>query len=252
MNYAVRVHAEVTAKHERTGQGPLSHTALFTLHRSAITTYRSICSICEAGWTPISPILTRTLLDILVNAYAVVSKDEDAEYMGFKYMCSYLILAVKDPDISEDRRAFENQQLTKMRAELRGPDIKRVDDLITNYKPPSYWYQPEFSSPGSIIKKVMPRYSYMYRQFSGSTHGGFIGGLLFNDTPDSASIDPQENPAGTRNAVVASSRLLLDISWARGQFHGVTDETEYKHMVRTFIAPQKAKVENRDLGSILD
>jgi len=252
IKYATRVHAAVTSKYERTSQGPLSHTALLNLHRIAIVNHRSIRSLCEEGWTPTSPTLIRTLLDVLVNTYAVVSKHGDAEYMGFKYMCSYLIQATKGPDTSEKLRAFDNEQLNKMRAELRGPDIERVDKLIANYKLPPYWFQPEFSTPGGIIKQTMPQMFPMYRQFSGSTHGAFIGSLLFNDSPDAAHIEPQENPAGTRKAVVSSSKLLLDISWARGSFHNVADIDEYKYIVKTFITPQKAEIENHDLGSILD
>jgi hypothetical protein len=162
-------------------------------------------------------------------------------------MCSYLIQATMDPDTSEQLRAFDDEQLNKMRTELRGPDIERANKLIANYKLPSYWFQPEFSTPGGIIKQTMPQLFPMYRQFSGSTHGAFIGSLLFNDSPDAAHIEPQENPAGTRKAVVSSSRLLLDISWARGSFHNVADLTEYQYLLNTFVLPQKDKVANRDL-----
>jgi hypothetical protein len=81
----------------------------------------------------------------------------------------------------------------------------------------------------------------MYRQFSGSTHGSFIGSVLFSDSPDVPSINPQENPARTRDAIVASSRLLLDISFAKGQFDGIPDLAEYKEIVKTHILPQEGK-----------
>lgn len=242
INYAVRIHAAVTLKYEKTSQGPLSHTALLNLHRIAIVNHRSIRSLCEEGWTPTSPTLIRTLLDVLASSYAVVSKNEDAEYMGFRYMCSYLVKAVKDPDTAEGLRTFDNEQLNKMCAQLRGRDIKRVDDLIKNYKRPAYWYRPEFWSPGEIIKKAMPQHLDMYQEFSGSTHGSFIGSLLLNDYPDLAHINPDEHPSGTRKAVLSSSRLLLDVSWIRGEFHGVADLAEYKYVLNTFILPQKDKV----------
>src|SRR5947208_3691172 len=123
--------------------------------------------------------------------------------------------------------------------QVKGEDIKRVDDFIANFKPLPYWFCPQFLSPGRIFKDLVPRLFDMYRQFSGSTHGSFIGSVL--DAPDEPSIDPQENPAQTRNAIVASSRLLLDISFARGQFDGIADLAEYKEIVKTYILPQKGK-----------
>lgn len=54
IGYAVRIQAEAAAKQERTAQGPISHSALFALHRVGIVTHRSIRSLCETGWTQVS------------------------------------------------------------------------------------------------------------------------------------------------------------------------------------------------------
>jgi len=241
IGYAVRIQAEAAANQEKTAEGPISHSALFTLHRIGIVTHRSIRSLCETGWTQVSPILIRTLLDVLASCYAIVSKHEDAEFMAFKFMCSYLIQAIRDPDVPDELRKHNQEQLDKMRQQLKGKDIKRVDDLIANFKPLAYWFCPQFLSPGRIFKDRIPSLFDMYRQFSGSTHGSFIGSVLFSDSPDSPSINPQENPARTRNAIVASSRLLLDISFARGQFDGIAGLAEYRGIIRTYILPQKGK-----------
>jgi hypothetical protein len=241
IEYAVRIQAMAAQKQEKTSEGPISHSALSTLHRIGIVTHRSIRSLCETGWTQVSPILIRTLLDVLASCYAVVSRHEDAEFMAFKFMCSYLIQAIRDPETSEDLRKHDQEQLDKIRQQLKGEDIKRVDDLIAQSKPLPYWFCPEFLSPGKIFKDLIPGLFDMYRQFSGSTHGSFIGSVLFSDSPDSPSINPQENPSRTRSAIVASSRLLLDISYARGQFDGIAGLAEYKEIVKTYILPQKGK-----------
>jgi hypothetical protein len=199
--------------------------------------------VCEAGWTPTSPILIRTLLDILANTYAIVSKDEDAEYMAFKFMTSSLLQVTKDLDISKELRDADNEEVNKLRRQLQGRDLERVDELVANYKPQPYWYRPEFWSPGTIFKDKMAHLFPMYRQFSGSIHGGLIGSLLFNDSPDDSDIGAHEHPRRTRDAIVATSRLLLDISWARGMFEGAVGDTEYRHIVRTLIQPQQAKIE---------
>src|SRR5665213_3214793 len=179
IRYAVRIQAIAAAKQEKTAEGPISHSALFTLHRIGIVTHRSIRSLCETGWTQVTPILIRTLLDVLASCYAIVSKKEDAEYMAFKFMCSYFIQAIRDPDTSDELREHTREQLDKMREQLTGEDIKRVDNFVANFKPLSYWFCPEFLSPGRIFKDKIPLLFPMYRQFSGSTHGSFIGSVLF-------------------------------------------------------------------------
>ena len=241
IRYAVQIQAEAAAKQEKTAQGPISHSALFALHRVGIVTHRSIRSMSETGWTQVSPILIRTLLDVLASCYAIVSNYEDAEFMAFKFMCSYPIQAIGDPDISDELRKHNQEQLDKMRQQLQGEDIKRVGDFIAKFKPLPYWFCPQFVSPGRIFKDHIPRLFDMYRQFSGSTHGSFIGSVLFNDSPDAPSINPQENPIRTRDAIIASSRLLLDLSFARGQFDGIADLAEYKEIARTYILPQRSK-----------
>jgi hypothetical protein len=245
IEYAVRIQAAAAAKQERTAEGPVSHAALFTLHRVAIVTHRSIRSLCETGWTPLAPTLIRTLLDVLASCYVIVWKYEDSEYMAFKFMCSYLIQAIGDPDTSDDLRRHDREQLNKMRRQLKGPDVKRVDDFIAKFKPQPYWFCPEFSSPGRVFKDAIPHLFDMYRQFSGAVHGSLIGSVLFSDSPDAPSINPQENPVRTRAAIVASSRLLLDVSLARGTFEGIANQDEYKEIVRTYVLPQKDRVEIR-------
>jgi hypothetical protein len=62
------------------------------------------------------------------------------------------------------------------------------------------------------------------------------------DSPDMADINPQEHPRRSRSAVVASSRIVLDISYLRGQFEGVANEAEYRKILTDQILPQKMKV----------
>jgi hypothetical protein len=122
------------------------------------------------------------------------------------------------------------------------PSSTIADDFIATIKWPPYWFCPEFTSPGRIIKDHIPRMFDMYRQFSGTTHGSFIGSVLFSDSPDAPSINPEENPKKTRFAIVSSSRILLDVSFCRPQFDGIADSEEYKRIVKTFVIPQKEHV----------
>jgi hypothetical protein len=45
IGYAVRIQAVAAAKQKKTAEGPISHSALFTLHRIGIVTHRSIRSL---------------------------------------------------------------------------------------------------------------------------------------------------------------------------------------------------------------
>jgi hypothetical protein len=157
-------------------------------------------------------------------------------------MGSYLVQSLNDADTSHELRKTNREQVEKLRRALRGKNIARVDQFIEEYAPQPYWFRPEFYSPGAILKTAKNDLFFMYRQFSGSVHGAFLGSLLFDDTPDIADINPQEHPRRTRSAVVASSRILLDISYLRAQFEGVADENRYTEILKNRIMPQKEKV----------
>ena len=111
--YAVRIQAAAAKKQEKTAEGPVSHSALFTLHRIAIVTHRATRSLCEMGWTQVTPTLIRTLLDVLANSYAIISKPEVSEYMAFKYMCVDLIKVMKDLETAEEVRKHNQLQVEK-------------------------------------------------------------------------------------------------------------------------------------------
>jgi hypothetical protein len=87
----------------------------------------------------------------------------------------------------------------------------------------------------------MNRIHDLWKGFCGSTHGSDIGAVLFADDPNNLSIVPEEHPRRTRDAIVASSRILLDISHARAQCEDVANDAAYKHIVGTYIRPQQGR-----------
>jgi len=78
IRYGLAVHGAADTKFAKERRVPLSYGALFTLHWNAIVIHRSVRTLCEAGWTPSTPILIRTLLDIVASCYAIVANYENA------------------------------------------------------------------------------------------------------------------------------------------------------------------------------
>ncbi len=58
--------------------------ALNVLEWNAVLAHRAVRSLCEAGWTPVTGVLNRTLLDVFANCVAIVDVPGRADYMGFK------------------------------------------------------------------------------------------------------------------------------------------------------------------------
>src|ERR1022692_3753479 len=58
----------------------MASEALNALAFNAVLAHRGVRTLCEEGWTPLTPILNRTLIDIFANCIAVLNRPEQAEY----------------------------------------------------------------------------------------------------------------------------------------------------------------------------
>lgn len=242
IDYAVEINSSAATNRENSLDHPLSHGALFSLHWRAIVIHRAIRVLCVTGWTPVVPILIRTLLDIAASCYAIVATPENSEFMGFKYTASFLIQALKDGDLPPETLKNDQEQLDKLRDQAKGTDVVRVEQFIKEYKPQRFWYRPEYDGPSAILKTASTDLLYVYKIFSGAVHGGFLGSVVFDDTPDMADINAHDHPRRSRNAIVISSRLLLEISYLRDKFEGTSLENRYKQIMKELYMPQKEKV----------
>ena len=247
ITFAVAVNLKVAQSQAQHGRSPLAYKALQRLHRTGIATHRSIRTLCEWGWTPISPVLIRTMLDLLVSVFALGKEPDDAELMGFRYMSHGLIETMVDEDAEPHHRAGNALQIAILKSFLSPKDDVRARTTIAAYeaKVPPYWYHPEVSGPGATIFQKMPQLFDLWKALCGSTHGSDIGAVIFADNPDNLGISPEEHPFKTRIAIVATSRILLEISHARAQCEGVSDDAEHSRIMRDFIKPQEAKTQKR-------
>jgi hypothetical protein len=188
------------------------------------------------------PILIRTLLDIAASCYAIAATPENAEYMGFKYMASFLIQAIREGDLPAEVLRNNHEQLDRLKAQAKGKDAARVEQFIKEYKPQPFWYRPEYDGPSTFLKTASTDLLYVYRVFSGAVHGGFLGSALFDDAPDMADINAHDHPRRSKNAIVISSRMLLEISYLRDKFEGTNLENTYKQIMKELYMPQKDKM----------
>ena len=245
INFALDFNTKAAKSYAQHDRGPLAYKALQRLHRTGIATHRSIRSLCEAGWRPVTPVLLRTMLDLLVSVFAVGKEPDDAEWMGFRFMAHGMIEGMVDKDAQPHHQAANALQIAILKSCLSPKDDLRAKATIASYevKVPSYWYHPEVPNPGSAIFQNMPHLFDLWKCFCGSTHGSDIGAVIFADDPDNLGIGPEEHPFKTRLAIVATSRLLLNISHARAQCEGVSDDAEYLRIGRDLIKPQEARTQ---------
>jgi hypothetical protein len=215
----------------------LSSEALNALAYAAALTHRSIRTLCEEGWTPVTPILNRTLLDIVANSYAIVSQGKAADYMGFKYMSDFLRKFLIDKTISTAMQLDAEYELARLINALPKADIDKANVLVNESKPKVYFFQPEFASTKAIMETSSHNIYDLFQVFSGVTHGGLTGKLLFDDDPSVEDIDPRDHPKNTRRAIVASSRLLAEVCYIRDHWEtmGVHDG-HYQSIVADIIA----------------
>ncbi len=204
----------------------MASEALNALTFNAILTHRAVRTLCEEGWTPVTPVLNRTLLDIFANSVAVVERPERADYMGFKYISDFYRKWLTDPEITDAERQSANAALAMFVARLSEADQVRARALIQEGRPRTYWFKPEYNTTRDLLDLSPHNIHALYRLLSSVTHGGFSAKLVFNDDPASEDIDPRQHPRNTARAIVASSRLLLELCYVRDHWDnlGVGEE----------------------------
>jgi hypothetical protein len=193
----------------------LSSEALNALMFSAVLTHRSVRTLCEEGWTPITSVLNRTLLDIFANCVALLAKPADADFMGFKYMTHFQRKWLKEPNLSAAEGVGVGANIEEMVNKLKPAEQAKARTLLTESEVTPYWFQPEFGSPKKVLAIATHPIYELYKLLSGPTHGGFAMKVLFNDDVASENINPREHPRNTPKAIVASTRLLTEVCYLR-------------------------------------
>jgi len=239
ISYSVKVHD--TAVHLEHSDPHTSYHALANLHMRAVIIHRSIRDLCESGWTTVTGILLRTLLDIYVNCLAIAIVPEDADFMAFKFLLAFPLNRVNDSSLPKESREAHRKEIETEILRLPTKDTARATALHSDSTRKNYWYQPEYSSPSDLLKKTEGEMLFLYRTFSGSAHGGVVGLALFDDDPDTPNIDPKQHPRQTPLSIIASSRLLLEIAFLRDQSEGTGENAGYHFIKDEVLMPMREK-----------
>src|SRR5580704_10104655 len=213
IEYAVDVHRRAT--HLQQKRAHVSYRALAILHMRAVTIHRSVLVLCELGWTPVTSILIRTLLDLYANVIAILLEPENTEFMGFRYLAHPHLTRLHDTTVPKAERERIRVNMDAAAVQLPEPDIARAKELLSSYPRRSYWYSPEFESPNAVLSNTKGEMTFIYRLLSGSVHGGTVGLGFLDDNPDEFDINARNHPRRSPLAIALSSRLLLETTFLR-------------------------------------
>jgi len=212
-------------------------TAFYKIFANAITLHRSVLSLCEAGWTHITAILIRTILECSANCLAIVN-NELPEYMAFKFLYHPYIQIIKDDKFPEEKREKARIDLEQGINNLKDKTIKqKAIDYRNLDKLDIFWFRPEENGVSSIIDKYGGGdLKFLYGSLSMSAHAGHLGIFLFKDNSDDISIDPCENPEKTKLALLLSCRLLLELFCIRIVYEELDFNTDYDNFLKRILA----------------
>jgi len=221
------------------GCASMSSEALNVLAYNAVLAHRGVRTLCEEGWTPLTPLLIRTLLDIFASCIGVLNRPESADYMAFKYVSDFYRKWLTDVDITEPERLEAETALNLLVNKLPAVDQDRARQLIQEDRPRTYWFQPEFNTTKALLDVSPHDIHRLYKHFSAFTHGGLSVKLLFDDDPAAEDIAPRQHPRNTPRAIIASSRLLLEVCYVRDQWDNFgAAEDAYNELVARIAAHQ--------------
>ncbi len=152
--------------------------------------------------------------------------------MGFKYMSHFHRTWLIDPQITAPEQTEVNAAIDMMVNRLGAADQIKAQQLRAQPKPTVYWFKPEYNSIEAIMKLCTAPMYEMYRFYSGPAHGGFSGKFVFDDDPHLEDIDPREHPRNAPKAIIASTRLLIEICRIRDHWdNGGAGEDVYTELV---------------------
>jgi len=179
------------------------------------------------------------LASTVVIYKAEVDPDENADFMGFKYLLGWAKVRLKDPSLSEQERKDTRTEVDRALSELGEIDQKLPEigkDFIFQQKLGRFWWNPEFSGgPMDIFEGYWNKPDQFYGTLSSASHGGLTGLRLLKDDPEDVHPNPRQDPRSQNQALAFSCRLLLEMCGVRGDFEKCGTTAEYLTLHKEFL-----------------
>ena len=206
----------------------------------AVTIHQAILTLCDGGWTHVTPILLRTMIECITNCLAII-KNEFPEYMAFKYCCHSSFQILKDNAFPYPKHIRRNAKETieQWINMLKDKGVKqKAVQYIESGRLFKFWFFPQEKSVSKIINKYGRDYlkKFAYEGLSISTHAGYLGLSLFKDNPDDITKNPIENPIKTKYSLSMSCHLLLDLLSIRNDYEKLGYDFEYNQFLKRLLA----------------
>jgi len=198
----------------------LIRDALFVLCHDAVTVHRACGTLVDAGWPAPAAALLRTAVDLNISALAVVNSSTPP-MAAFRYFYPGFRRHSRNQQLGPEVRRNMRKQIRR-RLKILPPALRRDALRVIREKDRSYWFAPEFATPGAILELFStPDISWVYSQLSGAAHGSFLGLRLFREAPDAISINPEQRGPRGLSVDFTSVRLLIELLDIRNATEGL-------------------------------
>jgi len=216
------------------------HAVFYKVTAYAITLHRAILSLCEDGWTHISPMLLRTIIECSSNCLTIVN-NKLPEYMAFKYLYYEYLKIYQDKTSSDELKKKNLSDIKQGLTHIKKTSAKKAtEDFIKAEQLGIFWFRPEENNIISIVSKYgSDELKFVYGILSWSVHAMHLGLFAFKDDPDDVDINPCENPNKTKLAIVFSCRLLLEFLRIRCEYEGLRFGSKYNRLIERIFAFEK-------------
>jgi len=204
------------------------YSVFFKITAYGITLHRSILTLCESGWTHITTVLLRSLIECSVNCLAIINNDFP-NYMAFKYLYHPYIQIMKDNEYKQEDREKARLEIEKAIKDLNNTSLQdKANDYVNSNRLDNFWFKPDENGIGSIIKKYGGKeIRFVYGTLSMPVHASHLGLFLFKDDSDDIDINPCENPKMSKSALIMSCRLLVELLNIRNSYERLGFDSEY-------------------------
>ena len=213
------------------------HAVFYKLNAFAITLHRAVFSLCNEGWTHITPILLRTIIDCSANCLVII-RNEYPEYMAFKYFYYDYVRVLGDNSTSESLKQKSRHDIEQGLNIIQNPTAKKkAERFVRKGEVRIFWFTKEENSYSDIIRKYGNEViKSAWGELSKAVHAAHFGLFFFKDNPDDINIDPEENPNKTKLSLIISCRLLLELLNIRNEYEDLGFDSEYNQFMKKILA----------------